>query len=109
MDYAVIEFGGSQHKVSKGDTIHVGTIGEDVAGKKGALTIDRVLVVRSDKTLKVGAPHVPGASVAATVIGQGKGPKVLVFKKKRRKQYRRTNGHRQGYTALRIDKINAGS
>ncbi len=109
MDYAVIEIGGSQHRVSKGDTIHVGTIGEDAAGKKGALTIDKVLLVRSDKTLKIGSPHVPGASVSATVLGQGKSPKVLIFKKKKRKQYRRTNGHRQGYTALRIDRIDAGT
>ena len=109
MDYAVIEMGGNQHRVSPGDTIQVSGISEGKATKKGALKIDRVLMVRSKEAVKVGSPLVDGASVKATVIGQGKHKKILVFKKKKRKQYRRTRGHRQWYTALRIDDIDTGS
>lgn len=108
MNYAIIEIGGSQQTVSPGETIRVNKLPADAAGKNGTLAIESVLMVRSDEATKVGAPFVEGASVKATVLGEIKGKKVLVFKKKRRKQYRRTRGHRQQFTQLRIDEIQAG-
>jgi len=108
MNYAIIEIGGSQQTVSPGQTIRVNRLPADAAGENGALAIDRVLMVRSEDAVKVGSPFVEGASVKATVLGETKGKKVLVFKKKRRKQYRRTRGHRQQFTSLRIDEIQAG-
>lgn len=108
MDYAIIDIGGAQGKVSAGDTIRVNRIvGAPANGE--SLSLNRVLLVRSGETLKVGTPLVEGASVSATVLGEVKGKKVLIFKKKKRKQYRRTVGHRQQYTTLRIDTIVAGN
>lgn len=108
MNYAIIEIGGTQQRVSPGDVIHVAKLPEEQAAEGGALKLDRVLLVREKKGgVKVGAPLVEGASVKATVLGGGKGKKVIVFKKKRRKQYRRTRGHRQAYSTLRIDEISA--
>jgi len=109
MNYAIIEIGGAQQRVSPGDTIRVNKLDPAAAGSGGKLAIERVLMVRADKTLKVGSPLVAGAAVKATVLGEMKGKKVLVFKKKKRKQYRRTKGHRQQYTTLRIDEIQAGN
>jgi large subunit ribosomal protein L21 len=104
MDYAIIEIAGGQQRVSPGDTIRVNRLSEEL--EEGAtLALNRVLMVKTGSGLKVGAPVVEGATVQATVLGQVKGKKVLVFKKKRRKQYRRTRGHRQQYTTLRIDAI----
>ena len=108
MDYAIIEIGGTQHRVSQGDTIRVERIPAAKAGKKGSLALDRVLLVKVGEAYKVGSPLVEGASVKATVVDEFKGKKVLVFKKKRRKQYRRTKGHRQQGTRLRIEEIRAG-
>jgi large subunit ribosomal protein L21 len=109
MNYAIIEIGGSQRRVSPGDTIRVNKLETESSAKGGSLTLDRVLMLRSEATLKVGSPLVEGAAVKATVLGEVKGKKVLVFKKKKRKQYRRTRGHRQQYTTLRIDEIRFGS
>ncbi|HET9480923.1 MAG TPA: 50S ribosomal protein L21 [Candidatus Polarisedimenticolia bacterium] len=100
MNYAIIEIGGAQQKVSPGDLIRVNKLADAEQGKPFA--IDRVLLVRAEGALRVGAPTVEGAVVKATVIGDIKGKKVLIFKKKKRKQYRRTRGHRQQYTTLRI-------
>jgi large subunit ribosomal protein L21 len=107
MDYAIIEIAGGQQRVSPGDTIRVNRLSQEL--EEGAtLALNRVLMVKTGDALKVGAPVVEGATVQATVLGQVKGKKVLVFKKKRRKQYRRTRGHRQQFTTLRIDAIQAG-
>jgi large subunit ribosomal protein L21 len=107
MDYAIIEIAGGQQRVSPGDTIRVNRLSQEL--EEGAtLALNRVLMVKTGEDLKVGSPTVEGATVQATVLGQVKGKKVLVFKKKRRKQYRRTRGHRQQYTTLRIDTIQAG-
>ena len=108
MNYAIIEIGGSQQRVSPGDVIKVEKLPEEQAAQGGTLQIDRVLLVREDEGVKVGAPLVEGASVKATVLGSGKTKKVIVFKKKRRKQYRRLRGHRQIFTSLQIDEIRAG-
>lgn len=108
MDYAIVDVGGTQQRVQPGDTILVNRLSGDGVTEGKTFAFDRVLLVRTDKTVKVGSPHIEGARVQATVLGEDKGKKVLVFKKKRRKGYRRTNGHRAQYTALKIEKIQAG-
>ena len=96
--FAVIETGGKQYKVAKNDVILV----EKLAVQAGdSVSLDRVLMVGD----KVGTPVVAGASVAATVIEQIRGDKIIIFKKKRRQNYRRKNGHRQYLTVLRITDI----
>ena len=109
MNYAVIEIGGAQQRVSPGDMIRVNRLAAGQTKLGESLAFDRVLMVRTEGAVKVGSPLVAGAAVKATVLGDVKGKKVLVFKKKRRKQYRRTRGHRQQYTTLRIDEIQAGN
>ncbi|HKY32987.1 MAG TPA: 50S ribosomal protein L21 [Candidatus Polarisedimenticolia bacterium] len=107
MDYAIVEVAGGQQRVSPGDTIRVNRLAPDL--EPGAVVaLDRVLMIKNGSALTVGSPVVAGAKVTATVLGEVKGKKVIIFKKKRRKQYRRTRGHRQQYTALRIDAIEAG-
>ena len=101
--YAVVDVAGSQYKVQEGDRIRVSRLGAE-AGEK--LTLDRVLLVGGEDT-RVGTPQVDGASVEASVLGHGRADKVVVFKMKRRKGYRRKNGHRQPYTEIQIDKISA--
>ncbi|WP_077621368.1 50S ribosomal protein L21 [Sediminibacillus massiliensis] len=101
--YAIIETGGKQVKVEEGQAIYV----EKVEGEVGdSVTFDKVLIVGGDD-VKVGAPFVDGASVTAKVEKQGRGKKVTVFKYKPKKNYQRKQGHRQPYTKLTIDKINA--
>ncbi|MBE5895083.1 MAG: 50S ribosomal protein L21 [Lachnospiraceae bacterium] len=100
--YAIIATGGKQYKVSEGDIIKV----EKLAAEAGdTVTFDQVVAV-SDGTLKVGK-DVASASVSATVMDQGKGKKVIVYKYKRKTGYHKKNGHRQAYTQVKIDKINA--
>jgi large subunit ribosomal protein L21 len=100
----VVEQGGSQFKVSEGDTIRVPLMD---AEKGSEIVLDRVLLVGEGDDVKVGTPVVDGAQVKATVVDHGKADKVLVMKRKRRKDYRRKNGHRQGFTELRITSISA--
>jgi large subunit ribosomal protein L21 len=103
--YAVIKTGGKQYKVAKDDVILV----EKLPGEAGAaVELDEVLLVGDGKSQTVGAPLVAGAHVAATVLEQTRGDKIIVFKKKRRKDYRRKAGHRQDLTALRITGIVTG-
>ena len=100
--YAIIATGGKQYKVSEGDIIKV----EKLDAEAGAtVTFDQVIAV-SDATLKVGE-DVANASVSATVMEQGRGKKVIVYKYKRKTGYHKKNGHRQAYTQVKIDKINA--
>jgi large subunit ribosomal protein L21 len=102
--YAVIKTGGKQYKVSPGDTLKV----ESLAGEKGdTVELSDVLLVEDGGSVKVGTPVVTGAKVTAEVVRQGRGKKVLVFKHKRRKSYRKLNGHRQGFTELKIKEITA--
>ena len=99
--YAVIKTGGKQYKVEAGDKLRV----EKLAGSVGdAVTFDQVLMVAGD-ALKLGKPLVGGAKVEAKIVGQGLGKKLIVFKFRRRKNYRRKNGHRQPFTALEITNI----
>ena len=101
--YAIIATGGKQYKVEEGDVIRVEKLGVE-AGQ--TVTFDQVLVV-SDKETKVGPPTVDGASVSATVVAEGKGKKVIVYRYKRKTGYHKKNGHRQPFTQVKIDKINA--
>ena len=101
--FAVIETGGKQYRVEAGDVIDVELV---EAGEKGAsVEFDQVLMVGGENGVTVGSPRVEGARVTGELVGEVKGPKVRVFKFKRRKQYRRTNGHRQKYIRVRIDDI----
>ncbi|HLM74035.1 MAG TPA: 50S ribosomal protein L21 [Polyangiaceae bacterium] len=99
--YAVIKTGGKQYRVAEGQKLRV----EKLAGNAGdKVTFDEVLLVGGDAP-KIGQPIVKGASVAAEIVGQDRGKKIVVFKYKRRKNYRRKNGHRQPYTELKITGI----
>ena len=99
--YAVVKTGGKQLRVSPGDLVRV----EKLTGDPGEqISLDQVLMVGGDD-VKVGTPRVEGARVLATIQGEIKGPKLTIFKMKRRKRYRLTKGHRQHYTQLRIDSI----
>ncbi|WP_010630327.1 50S ribosomal protein L21 [Sporolactobacillus vineae] len=101
--YAIIETGGKQLKVEEGKTIFV----EKLAAEAGeTVTFDKVLFVGGDDA-KVGTPTVDGATVTGKVVEQGRAKKIIVFKFKRRKNYRRKQGHRQPFTKVTIEKINA--
>ena len=104
VSYAVIVTGGKQHKVAVGDQIKVETV---EAGVGDTVTFDTVLMADTGEGPRVGQPTLKGAKVVARVLTQGKAKKVLIFKKKRRKQYRRTRGHRQPYTAVVVEEIQA--
>ena len=100
--FAVIRTGGKQYKVATDDVVAV----ERLAGEPGAvIALDEVLMVGGDGAVRAGTPLLAGASVAATVVAQRRGPKIIVFKKERRKNYRRKRGHRQEQTVLRIGEI----
>lgn len=100
--FAIVKTGGKQYTVAENDVIIV----EKLAGEAGSeITLEDVLLVGSEGKTTVGTPLVKGASVTAEVLEQGKGDKVIIFKKKRRQQYRRTKGHRQEQTVLRIKSI----
>ena len=101
--YAIIATGGKQYKVSEGDIIKVEKLGVD-AGE--TVTFDQVLVVNNGE-LSIGCPTVAGATVTGTVVKEAKAKKVIVYKYKRKTGYHKKNGHRQLYTQIKIDKINA--
>ena len=100
--YAVIKTGGKQYRVKKDDIIEVEKLD---AAKDATVTLDHVLLVGEAGSAKIGTPTVAGASVTATVLNQKKDDKIIVFKKKRRQNYRRKNGHRQNLTVLKITAI----
>ncbi|MBR5468097.1 MAG: 50S ribosomal protein L21 [Firmicutes bacterium] len=100
--YAIIETGGKQYKVSEGDIITVEKLGVEAGSE---YTFDKVIVLADDADVKVGAPYVEGASVAASVIGDGKAKKVIVYKYKAKKGFHKKNGHRQPFTKVQINKI----
>ena len=102
--YAIVEIAGHQYKVQKDQQIFVNRL-QDAEGSK--VDFDRVLLVDDGKKVTVGAPAVSGAKVSATVLSHLKGDKVIVFKKKRRKGYQKSNGHRQQFTEIKIDSITA--
>ncbi len=101
--YAVILSGGKQYRVSEGEVVKVEALGIDAGS---AVEFKEVLLIRTDDRTLIGQPLVQGATVNGTVEENGQGDKILVFKYKKKKQYRRTRGHRQHYSAVRIEKIN---
>lgn len=102
--YAVVATGGKQYKVSEGDIIYVEKLEAEI---DSTIELDKVLMVNKDEGLVVGKPVVEGAKVKAKVLKQGKSKKVIVFKYKAKKDYRKKQGHRQPYTKLQIEKIDA--
>jgi len=102
--YAVVKTGGKQYKVAAGEKIKVEQIPAELGQE---ITLDQVLAVGQGDQLNVGAPLVAGATVKATVLAQGRHDKVTIFKMRRRKHYQKHQGHRQNFTELRIDAINA--
>lgn len=103
--YAVIENGGQQHRVAPGDVIKVHLTGSESGSE---INLDKVLMVSKDDGTVIGKPYVSGASVKAEVQGDMRDRKVIVYKQKPRKGYRKLNGHRQGYTVLKIKDIVIG-
>ncbi len=101
--YAIIATGGKQYKVAEGDIIRVEKLG---VGAGETVTFDQVLVVNKGE-LAVGNPTVANASVSATVVEEGKNKKIVVYRYKRKTGYHKKNGHRQPYTKVKIEKINA--
>ncbi len=102
--YAVIQTGGKQYRVSEGDILRVELLEKN---PKQAVTFDQVLLVAKDSDVKVGQPTLKGATVEAEVIRHGRAKKVTIFKKRRTTTYQRTQGHRQGFTEVRIKGIRA--
>jgi large subunit ribosomal protein L21 len=103
--YAVVTTGGKQYRVEAGSELSV----ERLAAEPGAsITFDRVLLVGDGEAITVGSPTVDGASVSGTVLGEELGPKLVIFKFKQKVKYRRTTGHRQHLTRVRIDEISSG-
>lgn len=100
--YAVIRSGGKQYRVASGQKIKVESIVADVGAE---VTLDQVLAVGDGADVRVGTPLVAGAVVKATVVAQGRHPKVRIFKMRRRKHFQKRAGHRQNFTELRIDSI----
>lgn len=100
--YAIIESCGRQYKVAEGDVVFFEKLDVE-EGKK--VTFDKVVLVSEDKKVEVGAPYVKGVKVEGKVVANGKGKKILVYKYKAKKNYRRTQGHRQPYTKVEITKI----
>ena len=100
--YAVIKTGGKQYRVAEGQTLKV----EKIDAEEGAsVEFDTVLMIADGEQVRIGAPYIDGARVTATVESQGRSPKVRIVKFRRRKHYRKTQGHRQSYTELRISGI----
>ncbi len=102
--YAVIETGGKQYRVSTGQTVEVELLPAEPGGE---VALERVLLVSTGESTLVGTPTVPGAIVNATVVREGRGDKIIVFKYHNKKRYRRTQGHRQDYTYLTVTDIQA--
>jgi len=100
--YAVVKTGGKQYKVAPGEKLKVERIVADIGAE---VTLDQVLMVAEGESVRVGQPIVAGAAVKATIVAQGRGDKVKIFKMRRRKHQQKHNGHRPGYTELRIDSI----
>ena len=100
--YAVVSTGGKQYKVEEGDIVRVEKISGDVGS---SITFDKILIISDGDKVNIGAPALEKAMVQGHIVEQGKAKKIIVFKYKRRKRYRRKQGHRQPYTAVKIDSI----
>jgi len=104
MSYAIVVTGGKQYKVSEGDVLYIEKL---EAAEGDSVTLEEVLLVNKDGSTVVGSPVVAGATVSAKILKHGKAKKIIVFKYKSKKNYRRKQGHRQPYTQVQIEKINA--
>ncbi|MBC7383221.1 MAG: 50S ribosomal protein L21 [Bacteroidia bacterium] len=102
--FAIVEIAGQQFKVEKDQTLYVHRLQQE---EGASIELDSVLLVNNNGSVKVGLPAIAGAKIGATILTHLKGDKVIVFKKKRRKGYRKKNGHRQSFTKIKIDSINA--
>ena len=102
--YAIVAAGGKQYKVREGEILRIEKISGDVGSP---VSFEQVLMVADGDTVSIGRPALEGAAVTARIVEQGKADKLIVFKYKRRKRYRRKQGHRQSYTAVKIDAISA--
>ena len=102
--YAVIKTGGKQYRVAQGETLKIETVAGDVGS---AVVLDKVLMIGDGDTISVGKPLLSGAKVTATIVSNGRGDKIRIFKMRRRKHYQKHQGHRQNYTEIRIDGISA--
>lgn len=102
--YAIIKTGGKQFRVSEGDVIRVERLSSEEGEK---VSFDEVLMVGGDGEIKTGSPNIEGATVEGTVVKHGKAKKIIVFKYKAKKNYRKKQGHRQPFTQVKIEKINA--
>ena len=100
--YAVVKTGGKQYRVQSGESVRVESLPVEVGA---AVSFDEVLMVGEGESVRVGTPFVAGAKVNATVVAHGRGEKVRIFKLRRRKHFQKSQGHRQGYTEVRIDDI----
>ncbi len=101
--YAVVETGGKQYRVQEGDVITVEKLGVEDGDK---VVFDKVLVMGEGADIKVGKPYIEGCTVEGTAIESGKGPKIIIFKYKAKKDYRKKRGHRQPYTSVKIESLN---
>lgn len=104
MTYAIVETGGKQYRVKAGDTVRIEKLN---AGEGETVVFDKVLAVGNDGQMTVGAPYLAGAKVTAKVAAQGKAPKIIIFKYHNKTNYRRKTGHRQPFTAVTIESIEA--
>jgi large subunit ribosomal protein L21 len=103
--YAIIRTGGKQFRAEPGKTLRIPSVD---AAENDTLRFEEVLLGADGETIKIGAPVLSGASVTAEVLRHGKGEKIIIFKHKRRKNYRRKQGHRQKFTEVRVSEINLG-
>ena len=102
--YAVVRTGGKQYRLGVGDSVKVEKLSDEVGN---IVELSQILMVSDGGEVKVGTPLVTGAAVKAEIVGHGRNKKIRVFKMKRRKKYRRTQGHRQAFTQLKVTEINA--
>lgn len=102
--YAIVECGGKQFKVAPGDTIYVEKLNSDVGD---SVSLDKVFLVSNEGNVRVGAPTLDGAKVLAKVVEHGRGKKIVVFKYKSKKNYHKKQGHRQAFTKIQIESIEA--
>ena len=102
--YAVVRTGGKQYRLGVGDSVKVEKLSDEVGN---IVELSQILMVSDGGEVKIGTPLVTGASVKAEIVGHGRNKKIRVFKMKRRKKYRRTQGHRQAFTQLKVTEINA--
>ncbi len=102
--YAIVETGGKQYKVVEGATLTIEKLDVEAGGE---VAFDKVLLIEKDGRVQVGAPHVAGATVVGTVVEHGKGKKIIVYKYKSKKNYRRKQGHRQPFTKVKVTEIRA--